>query len=283
LSAQSSDAAASAEARIAELQQRAATLAAAVEVGGVAALESRIASLVSTLAGKQAALDRALAEGTALGGALAGARQEGIKWKAAAEAAERQLAALRDAGVMGDGESDGGDAVVEVGDADGNGPLDIRAHKHVGSTAGGGVGSGSVAPSHVSAAAGKLDAPVTPPRKSGGGAAGAGAPRLRAVASSAVGTITPLTKLRPIARNTSLTSLADAVDAGSVWVGRFLFRHPAARLAMLAYVALLHLWCLAMLTLHTHALPHDAHGHGAVPAPPAPGVGWGGGGSGRKK
>jgi len=252
-------------------------------------LESRIASLISTLAAKQAALDRATGEATALAGALASAQEECGKWRTSAEGAERQLAALRDAGVMGDGD---GDSVVEVGSyAGADAPLTLRADKHV---AGGSAGAPLLPHSHLhshhGAAAHHDDSrPVTPPRRPTGtggfGDGGAGAPRLRAVAATAVGTITPLTKLRPIARNTSLTPLANAVDAGSVWLGRFLFRHPSARLAVLAYVALLHLWCLAMLTLHTHALPHDAHGHGTIPAPPGPGMpftGSGGGKSGRK-
>jgi hypothetical protein len=46
----------------------------------------------------------------------------------------------------------------------------------------------------------------------------------------------------------------DMIDAWTLVTGRFLRSYPLLRIAFVAYLALIHLWAIVILAVHTHSL-----------------------------
>lgn len=84
----------------------------------------------------------------------------------------------------------------------------------------------------------------------------------------------PLARLPGIARHRRLAQAVDGVDRTVAGVGRFLASSPLARLLVLVYLALLHVWVFGVTAFHTHAmedgLQRGAAGPGKLPRPPKP-------------
>jgi hypothetical protein len=86
------------------------------------------------------------------------------------------------------------------------------------------------------------------------------------------GSLKPMARLEPIARNPSVAKAVDVLDRLSLGVARQLRMYPLARLVFLCYFILLHLWAFFVLVFHTHRIEEihsDVGGSFQNPGPSA--------------
>jgi hypothetical protein len=84
--------------------------------------------------------------------------------------------------------------------------------------------------------------------------AGDGGMRNRGGFKGKRGSLRPISRLGPIARNPSVAKAVDAMDRTTVAVGHYLRVYPLARLLFVVYLVLLHVWGFFVLVFHSQRL-----------------------------